>query len=419
MGSESAGTASGEVAAASVNWVLATINSWVSDGHPKEEIVAKIMKSFQLSDLRDAASELRKGNWCVPQISVTQEGSAGPDYSRKLAEKVFDGLVSIQNQVPVKVHFWVASEDLLKVPGARQHVEDQLDEQAVSARLAGVDVQLGLVLEKMKSTEQLANIVTALATTVTELKEELKEYKQVNIRQTEALKKAADASVQLVQEMPTSQSWAEMVGGRSRVGRLQNNQRRERSASTKRRREGEESQHPSQKQRLEVLQAQESRNAHPSPAGSLLSQDLASLAARTGDEEFVEVPRRNERRRRGGPVKQGSSKVEADGGEKPPFSVFLSGTHTATTEEVVKEKLTQCASAVGKGEANELKILKVEHIPLKIPDGEVPRSKCWKVQVESSWADHMMSSEAYPAAWGWRKWHPGPSRGKNSEDGGA
>ena len=400
MGSESAGTASGGLAA-SVNWVLATINSWVSDGHPKEEIVAKIMKSFQLSDLRDAASELRKGNWCVPQISVTQEGSAGPDYSRKLAEKVFDGLVSIQNQVPVKVHFWVASEDLLKVPGARQHVEDQLDEQAVSARLAGVDVQLGLVLEKMKSTEQLANIVTALATTVTELKEELKEYKQ------------------LVQEMPTSQSWAEMVGGRSRVGRLQNNQRRERSASTKRSREGEESQHPSQKQRLEVLQAQESRNAHPSPAGSLLSQDLASLAARTGDEGFVEVPRRNERRRRGGPVKQGSSQVEADGGEKPPFSVFLSGTHTATTEEVVKEKLTQCASAVGKGEANELKILKVEHIPLKIPDGEVPRSKCWKVQVESSWADHMMSSEAYPAAWGWRKWHPGPSRGKNSEDGGA
>ena len=121
------------------------------------------------------------------------------------------------------------------------------------------------------------------------------------------------------------------------------------------------------------------------------------------------------RRRR---FKQGSSKVEADGGEKPPFSVFLSGTHPSTTEEVVKEKLTQCASAVSvvEGEANQLKILKVEHIPLKIPQGEVPRSKCWKVQVEPSWAEHMMSSEAYPAAWGWRKWQPG---GKRSEDGGA
>ena len=120
-------------------------------------------------------------------------------------------------------------------------------------------------------------------------------------------------------------------------------------------------------------------------------------------------------------MKQGSSDIEAEGGEKPPFSVFLSGTHPTTTEEVVKDKLAQCASAMsaGEGEAIQLKILKVEHIPLKIPSGEVPRSRCWKVTVEPNWAEHMMSSAAYPTAWGWRKWQPGPSRGKKSEDGGA
>ena len=139
MESESAGIPGGGGSALSENWVLATIFSWISDGRPKEETVAKIMKSFKLDDLREAASDLRKGNWCLPQISVNQEGAAGPDYSRKLAEKVFNGLVYIQNQEPIKVHFYVASQDLLKVPGARQYYEDQLDEEAVSARLAGVD----------------------------------------------------------------------------------------------------------------------------------------------------------------------------------------------------------------------------------------------------------------------------------------
>ena len=427
MASESAGITGGGGTAASANWVLATINGWICDGRAKEETVAKIMKAFKLVDLREAASDLRKGNWCVPQISVTQESAAGAAYSRSLAEKVFDGLVSIQNQ-DLNVHFYVASPDLLKVPGARQYFEDQMDEDAVSARLACVDVQLGLVLEKMKSTEQLSSMVEALAKTVTELKEELKESKQVNLQQAEAMKKAAGAfetSVQLhqqakEQEMPLNQSYAAVAGadGRSRLLTLQNNRTRGRSGSTKRRREGNDNgQHPSQKQRLEVLQAAESRNAHPSPPGSVLSQDLASLAARGGSQDFVQV----QRRRRGGQIQRGSAQVNAEGGEKAPFSVFLSGTHPSTTEEVVKEKLTECAAAVSSGDedAKEFKILKVEHIPLNIPSGEVPRSRCWKVQVEPAWAEHMMKSEAYPAAWGWRKWHTGPRRGQRNEDGGA
>ena len=421
-----AGTAQNELGY-SDNWLLATVYSWVSDGRSKEETVAKIMTSFSLKDLRDAASVMRKGEWCVPQISVTQESAAGPEYSRKLAEKVFDGLVSIQNQAPPKVHFWVSAEDLLKVPGARQHLEDQLDEQAVSARLAGVDVQLCLVLEKMKSTEQLESSVAALAKTVDELKAELKESRQLHQQQTGSMKEAAlafESAAKLFEqakqhEGPQTQSWATVAGGRSRVRSLQSSQgQRVRSASTKRRRqEDDDTQLPSQKQRLEVLQAQEIRQAHTSPPGSSLSQDLSSLAAGAAG-GFVQV----KRRKKGGAPQKGSSKVEAEGGEKPPFSVFLSGTHPSTTAEVVKEKLAQCATAitVEGEEPKELKILKVEHIPLKIPNGEVPRSRCWKVQVEPEWEAHMMSSAAYPAAWCWRKWHPGPAgRGNERENGGA
>ena len=56
----------------------------------------------------------------------------------------------------------------------------------------------------------------------------------------------------------------------------------------------------------------------------------------------------------------------------------------------------------------ELVVLKVEHIPIKIPQGEERRSKCWKVTVGPEFVEHMAKDEAYPAAWGWRKWSRGP-----------
>ena len=91
----------------------------------------------------------------------------------------------------------------------------------------------------------------------------------------------------------------------------------------------------------------------------------------------------------------------------------------------MKVKLLECAAAMsneeGSGEVKELVILKVEHIPIKIPEGEERRSRCWKVSVEPEFAEHMAKAEAYPESWGWRKWNRGPraAQGMNTVDVGA
>ena len=420
------------------SWVLATIDSWVSAGFPKEDTVRKIMESFSLTDLRDAANELRVGDWCVPKVAVTQEGRAGPGYSRKLAEKVYDGLVSIQNQVPLKVHFWVSADDLLKVPGARQYLEDQLDSQAVAARLAGVDAQMGLMMEKLKAAEQLQVNVVELAKTVTGLKAELKESQKVQQQQTGTLKEATSAFEKAAalferavpQQVAPVKSWADRVTGsqserQSRVRTLKDQANaKNRSTSSKRGLESDDDlgQNPSQRQRIDVEEelrrATDVRTSHQAAPNSALSQSLHEAK-----EGFVEV-----RRKRRGTVAKGSSTVQAEGGEKPPYSVFLSGTSITTSDSAVKEKLSACYAALNAtAENNVLKgfeeVLKVEEIPLRIPQGEKPRSKCWKVTVSAEFAEHMSRGEAYPQAWSWRKWHPGPrtaATGKSSAvDGGA
>ena len=59
-------------------------------------------------------------------------------------------------------------------------------------------------------------------------------------------------------------------------------------------------------------------------------------------------------------------------------------------------------------EGVQLEIASIEHIVIKIPQGEVPRSKCWKVTVPAKFREHMARGEAYPAVWRWRKWSRGP-----------
>ena len=66
-------------------------------------------------------------------------------------------------------------------------------------------------------------------------------------------------------------------------------------------------------------------------------------------------------------------------------------------------------------EKKELLCIQVEEILIKIPQGEERRSRCWKVTVEPQFAEHMMSPEAYPAAWGWRKWQRGPRQASQAQ----
>ena len=84
-------------------------------------------------DGTSATSYFKAYNSCIKRVFTKQEGD--PEYSRNLAAAVYKGLLSIQNVDSPKVKFWVSSNDLLKVPGARQYLEDQLDSQAVAARL--------------------------------------------------------------------------------------------------------------------------------------------------------------------------------------------------------------------------------------------------------------------------------------------
>ena len=372
------------------DWLLSTVDSWVLSGRSKEDVVGKVMTSFDLKDLRAAARRLQKGKWVSPNFTIMGEGSA--DYSRQLAGVVYDALVSIQNKDPVAVKFCVSSADLSRVPGAQ--FDDNLDEPAVSARLGSVDARLVEILERLVRTEQLSGTVAGLATTVTKLQDQLREQQ------------LAAKAVQ-----PQAASWAQTVGmnltkERGRLSRLRSER------STSRKRQGDEMFGTGSKQQRvvgsqvgrEVDAAIALRQTHPAPPGSILSQDLAT------EKEFQQVVRK----RRGSGVKKGSSQVQADGAEAAPFSVFISGTSPACKVETVKEKLIQCAAAVRteqpESEEKELEILKVEEILLKIPQGEVRRSRCWKVTVPPEFAEHMMTSKAYPAAWGFRKWQRGPSR---------
>ena len=111
---------------------------------------------------------------------------------------------------------------------------DTLDEPEVSARLNSVDNQLMQMMEKLKATERLESTVAALARTVTELQEQLKEARKGEVRGV--------AGEHPPGSQHTQQSWANIAGGQQRIGRVQTLARsglRERSASSKRNREGD------------------------------------------------------------------------------------------------------------------------------------------------------------------------------------
>ena len=370
-------------------WILASVESWVRSGRSRDDVVQRMMVSFDLTELRKAARRFQKGNWAVPNIGIVGEGTVG--YSRKLAESLFDGMSSVLNMEKAPVKFYISAADLHRVPGAE--FVDRLDEPAVSVRLGGLDDRLERIMEKLSRSEQLEGTVAALARTVTSLQEQLKQ------QQAEAAAKVP----------PQPASWAAVANkGRGRADAL-GLSGRQRSVSVKRRGMLNESDQNSSKQprigsQDEVLHAVATRAAHTASEGSALSQDLAQ------ERNFQQVVRK----RKGSGVKKGSSQVQADGAEAAPFSVFISGTSPACKVETVKEKLVQCAAAVNakksESERKELEILKVDEILLKIPQGEERRSRCWKVTVQPEFAEHMMTSEAYPAAWGFRKWQRGPSR---------
>ena len=152
-------------------WILASVESWVRSGRSRDDVVQRMMVSFDLTELRKAARRFQKGNWAVPNIGIVGEGTVG--YSRKLAESLFDGMSSVLNMEKAPVKFYISAADLHRVPGAE--FVDRLDEPAVSVRLGGLDDRLERIMEKLSRSEQLEGTVAALARTVTSLQEQLKQ----------------------------------------------------------------------------------------------------------------------------------------------------------------------------------------------------------------------------------------------------
>ena len=384
------------------DWILASIEGWIrSSGRPQEDIVERIMTAFDMEELRKAATRLREGKWASQQFKVPDRGPA--DYSRQLATVVYKALLSIQDQGQPKVQFWVCAAEMHKVPGAA--FVDNLDEVGVSARLGGVDGKLDAIMERLKDAESLKESVTDLARVVTGLQEQLK-AQSVELQQVQAGGSYADRTRVTRPLLRVAQS------GRNRSGSVKRG--RDQAEEV----EGNVAKQMKEAGDVEVHQALEMRHAHPAVQGSALSQDLQALRH---EENGWQKPRK---RRQGG-IRKGSSAVQADGGISAPVLIFISGTNPNCTEEKVKEKLVECAAAIAKdpGQENvkELVVLKVEHIPIKIPQGEERRSRCWKVTLGPEFADHMARDEAYPAAWGWRKWNRGPraSQGTETTDVGA
>ena len=422
------------------DWLLAAVDHWILRGRTKEDIVQRVITSFDPNDLRDSGRKLRRLDLLPNDVTVPSDGPLETqDYHRRLADVVVCALTELQKMSPLKVRFWVCGADLRKVPGLLDF-PDILDEPAVSARLGTVDSKLQQVLDRLSRTEQLEETVSNLAQTVTALKEQLRLHqvgseqlvaRQVR-EQTEQVVGGLARRVEGIQEHlqkvgsaqgqshgtshQPRQSYAGVTEGRSRLREVQDAALRERSRSSKRGRE-EALEEETQRQKQQRLGGRQERELL---APSDQSQDTGRRG-RGQDQEYTLV-----QRRRSGGVKKGSSDVEAEGGERAPLSIFLSGTSPATTEDIVKEKLRLCA-VQAKGDQTELIILKVEHIPLrKIPLGETPRSRCWKVTVAPDWAEHMLTCAAYPGAWGWRRWNRGPDlrreqgqQGDGTRDGGA
>jgi hypothetical protein len=391
------------------NWLLASIQGWLySSGRDKEQILGRIQKSFELEELRSAVLSLQGGRWTDHKVVLPSASTAGPAYSRKLAEEAYMGLLSIQNLDKPPVVFWVSAKDLHRVPGAA--FRDDMSKEDVCGRLGLVDISLGHITEKLVATERMQETVDGLARSVSGLQAQLKGMQELQ-GAWPAVRAAGPAA-----EGPPARgapSYRDTVRGRVDLVRAQ---ARARSASSKRRRSasaemvgegqgGENKRLRTLAQQRALQEAQQARANHPAAAGSALSQDLRAL--REGDQAGDGYRQQGRRRK---VIRKGASQVQAEGGEAAPVAVFLSGCNPKHSDADVMNKLRECAAAMPEGQElmDGLDFIRVDHIPLKIPPGETPRSKCWKVTVAPQFAAHMEKPAAYPAAWGWRKWRRGP-----------
>ena len=124
---------------------------------------------------------------------------------------------------------------------------------------------------------------------------------------------------------------------------------------------------------------------------------------------YTEVTgKRGNRPRKPKPVQYGTSVVNVAGSEAAPYEVFIGNTNPASTKEIIKQVLQECAVTMSEEFklTEQLGILEVECLTKDRSDGYPIRTKSWRVRVPHKFRDHMMRAEAYPMGWSSRRYFP-------------
>ena len=361
----------GAVSVASVE--LAAIFSWVNKV-PVRETESLALKFFSYEQLKQAANYVKPYAECsIPH----------GEQSEQLCRNVVKAVKSISDQDEPGVKFFVSAKDLMFLPGFEATLVP-MDTGAVGARLLNMEAAVEKVSDSLEQVSKLEQAVQVLTTVVTKLQE----------------KESARPEVQLLSQQ---RLFSDVV-----TEGLQADGKRKRGTGSPTSPQQEVPKRP-QPVTPPSLMFQRALDAN-GKGGVLPVPGLSQMLKEQRQEAesgFTEVFGRKKRRQRKQELVKGSSEVEAGGGLPAPFSVFIRNTDPNYTEGDIKKYLEQCAAALPEEEklSSELKVLQVNHIPIKRGEGAPVRSKCWKVTVSPEFREHMLSPKAYPSTWYARKWH--------------
>ena len=109
-------------------------------------------------------------------------------------------------------------------------------------------------------------------------------------------------------------------------------------------------------------------------------------------------------------VQYGTGKTSKGGagGEASPYEVWIGNTHPDSTEDIIREVLTELGKKT-EGDttlSEDLQVLECECLTKPRTDGRKLYSKQFRVKVSSRFREHMMKPEAFQVGWSTRRYFP-------------
>ena len=378
--------------------VLASIAMWVGKVSEREAI-SLALKHFSYENLKEAAV---KGVKPYAECRIPHH-----EQSEELAKNIVDAVTKISNDDHPKATFVVASEELFSVPGVESSLTP-LDTDSVGARLLSMEVSIGALSASLEQIRGLGQSVDTLAKIVTGLQGQLK-----SVSLTTPVATVAKQPVLQPASQQVGASYA-LVAGRGSGQEVEWRNAASATQMRKRKRDAPSLDSPQQETPRRPAPItppsalfQEALNQNGVSGLSQMLQQERQMADEHNGFTLVAGNRRKQRQRRQAKQVQGASVVEAGGSLPSPYSVFIRNTDPNYGEEDIQKYLEECAAAMPEEEKlkDGLKVLKVQNIPIKRRDGAPPRSKCWKVTVDSMCKEHMLKARAYPSSWSARQWY--------------